>query len=153
MPDNTPPRPKVVIDTNILVSGVLVKQGHPNRLLRSWQRGAVQLITAPALIAELDRTLHKGRIRRKYHVPEAEIQELLESLREAEETVLPEEMPVASRDPHDDVFLAIALSGKADYLITGDEDLLVLNGHPTLGSLQIVTVRTFNTIHEEQVAE
>ena len=144
---------RVVIDTNIFVSGVLVKQGNPNRLLRSWQRGAIHLITTPTLLAEVERTLHRDRIRRKYQIPEEEIVELVASLREAEEGVLQEEIPLASRDIKDDPFLATALGSGADYLVTGDEDLLVLGGHPALGTLQIVSVRDFLTLLEEPEAE
>jgi putative PIN family toxin of toxin-antitoxin system len=138
-----PKSPRVVIDANIFVSGVLVRQGNPNRLLRAWQRGQVTLVTAPPLIAEVDRTLHKERIRRKYPLSEEEIQELTESLAAAEQAVPQADLPVTARDPKDNQFLAIALGGNAEYLITGDDDLLVLDGHPALGMLRIVTVRTF----------
>jgi len=49
---------------------------------------------------------------------------------------------VAIRDPKD-IHLLAALGGDADYLITGDADLLVLAGDPTLGPLRIITARAF----------
>ena len=52
-------------------------------------------------------------------------------------------LPIHSRDSHDDKFLAVALGGNAEYLITGDDDLLVLQGDPRLGTLQIVTAREY----------
>ena len=52
-------------------------------------------------------------------------------------------LPVQVRDPKDEHVLAAALSGKADYLVTGDEDLLHLDGDPKLGNLQIITAREF----------
>ena len=55
-------------------------------------------------------------------------------------------LPVHVRDPKDAKILALALGGNADYLVTGDDDLLVLNGDPRLGKLQIVTVHTFLTV-------
>jgi predicted nucleic acid-binding protein len=45
--------------------------------------------------------------------------------------------------------LACALGANVDYIVTGDEDLLVLDGHPALGSLRIVTPRAFLTILEQ----
>jgi predicted nucleic acid-binding protein len=48
-------------------------------------------------------------------------------------------LPLHSRDKKDDKFLACALGGNCDYLITEDEDLLVLNGKRELGKLQIIT--------------
>lgn len=47
-------------------------------------------------------------------------------------------LPVKVRDPKDEQVLATALGGKAEYLLTGDDDLLVLNGDSKLGRLQIV---------------
>lgn len=52
-------------------------------------------------------------------------------------------LPIHGRDPEDDFMLATALRGVANYLITGDEDLLVLNGNPALGKLKIVLVKDF----------
>jgi len=50
---------------------------------------------------------------------------------------------VAVRDVKDEKILASAIEGAADYLVTGDADLLILNGNPALGTLKIVTVRDF----------
>lgn len=52
-------------------------------------------------------------------------------------------IPVKVRDPKDQKVLATALGGKADYLVTGDEDLLDLKRNPKLGKLKIVTVWEF----------
>ena len=72
----------------------------------------------------------------------------------ATERVIPHEPPpVSSRDPKDDPLLAVALSGHADYLITGDDDLLVLDGEPALGTLRIVTVRDFLQLLAQQRGE
>lgn len=54
-----------------------------------------------------------------------------------------EHFALHSRDPKDDIFLACALAGQCDYLVTGDRDLLDLQGHPGLGQLRIVTPREF----------
>jgi predicted nucleic acid-binding protein len=69
---------------------------------------------------------------------------LLRRMRVQGERVLPTEtVPVAVRDVKDIHLLAAALGGDADYLVTGDDNLLVLNGDPALGWLRIVTVRTY----------
>jgi putative PIN family toxin of toxin-antitoxin system len=142
MADEAKP-PRVVVDTNILVSAVIAKQGNPNRLLRAWQQGTIQILTAPILIAEVDRTLHLPRIRRKYPIDEEEVQSLVEALQTVAQVQPQEELPLVSRDAKDNPLLAVALGGQADYLVTGDEDLLVLAGDAALGALQIVTVRDF----------
>jgi len=53
------------------------------------------------------------------------------------------QLPVEVRDPKDEMILASALGGKADYLVTGDDDILVLQDDARLGKLQIVTARAF----------
>jgi predicted nucleic acid-binding protein len=69
---------------------------------------------------------------------------LLRRMRVQGERILPMEMvPVAVRDVKDIHLLVAALGGNTDYLVTGDDDLLILNGDPALGSLRIVTVRTY----------
>lgn len=55
-------------------------------------------------------------------------------------------LPVAVRDVKDEKILASAVDGTVDYLVTGDIDLLILNGNPALGVLKIVTVRDFISI-------
>lgn len=135
---------KAVIDTNILVSAVIVPLGNPNRLLTAWEQGLFTLIAAPQLIHEVDRVLHRARIQRKYDVTEDRVQDVIAKLHTTTLQTTPgSQLPLQSRDPKDDMFLAIALGGDADYLISGDEDLLILNGDPALGKLQIVTVRDF----------
>jgi putative PIN family toxin of toxin-antitoxin system len=139
---------RVVVDTNVLVSGILVRLGLPNELLQLWRRGYIQMLTAPTLIAEVTRTLQKTRIRRKYDLAEEDIDDLIANLTAAEQVIpLPDEpLPLVSRDPCDNVFLAVALAGGADYLITGDKDLLELRDSPALTALKIVTVREFMEI-------
>jgi putative PIN family toxin of toxin-antitoxin system len=52
-------------------------------------------------------------------------------------------LPIHSRDAKDDIMLACAISGNCDYLITGDDDLLILNGRPELGMLKIIKAAEF----------
>jgi predicted nucleic acid-binding protein len=53
-------------------------------------------------------------------------------------------IPAVTRDPKDDYLLAYALVGEADYLVTGDEDLLVLEGQ--ISELEILTPRQFSQV-------
>ena len=93
--------------------------------------------------------LHRDYVKQRYQLPQEEIQELLTSLREATERVTPlDSLPLHSRDPKDDKLLALALGGNADYLITGDQDLLVLNDNPGLENLRIITAAVF--LQEQQ---
>lgn len=75
---------------------------------------------------------------------EAEVRVLLRRLSTQAELVVPRlPAPITVRDPLDEHILALAVTGGADYLITGDNDLLVLAGDPRLDALRIVTVAEF----------
>ena len=73
-----------------------------------------------------------------------QINRLLTRLEYIGERIIPlNSLPLHSRDPKDDKLLALALGGNADYLITGDNDLLVLEGHSEIGNLRIITAAAF----------
>ena len=94
--------------------------------------------------------LHRDYIKQRYQLAEQRIGEFLADLRQAAEPVSPlQDLPLHSRDPKDDKLLSLALGGNADYLITGDNDLLVLDGNPALGNLRIVTAAAF--LEQEEI--
>lgn len=133
-----------VVDTNILVSGLLRRQGQPRRLLRAWYNGAFTLLVTPTLRAEYERVLARPRLRVRHGLDPAEATALLVLIDLTGVLVTPTlALPLTVRDPNDEMVLAAALGGAADYLVTGDADLLVLAGDPRLGALQIVTARAF----------
>jgi putative PIN family toxin of toxin-antitoxin system len=95
---------------------------------------------------ELQEVLRREKLHKRYQITEADVQSFLDNLVVSADFVSSlsqESLPLHSRDPKDDIFLACALSGGCDYLITGDEDLLILNGKPELGSLKIITASQF----------
>ena len=123
----------IVLDTNVIVAG-LVTNGLCQDVLR--QCIAMDaIVSSPQLLNELERTL-----KRKFSLtPEARA--FLVRLRASIRIVEP--APLASavcRDPDDDTVLATALAGKADLIVTGDDDLLVLG---SFRSIRIVAPRTF----------
>lgn len=135
---------RVVVDTNLFVSGLINTRGQPYQLLESLRRGAFTVLLSTEQRAELVRVLHRRRLLHRYHLPTDERDALLALLETiAVPIALHSSPPVAVRDMKDEIILATALDGNADYLITGDEDLLTLNGDPALGLLKIVTVREF----------
>src|SRR5690242_19264061 len=107
------PHPSVVINTNVLVSGVIVPLGNPHRLLTAWEHDAFTLVTSPELIEERDNVLHRQRIGRKYPLPEEQVQAVVTRLHTSARKVTPlSHVPLHSRDPKDTVFLAVALAGQ-----------------------------------------
>ena len=72
--------------------------------------------------------------------------EVLSLDRQSQRVALTSALPVAVRDVKDEMILAPAVEGAANYLVTGDDDLLTLNGTSALGTLRIVPVRDFLAI-------
>ncbi len=102
------------------------------------------LVTSSQQRDELLAVLSWEKFRTKYGVTPADRRRLADRLDRSARFVQPvEPYPVAVRDPTDEAILATAIIGSADYLVTGDADLQVLAGDTRLGSLQIVTPRSF----------
>ena len=117
-------RIRVVIDTNLLVSA-LVFGGNMARLRFAWQSDRFIPLASKATIMELMRVLAYP----KFKLTRTDQEDLLADYLPFCETVLmPEQLPVIPqcRDPFDEPFLILALVGCADYLVTGDRDLLCL---------------------------
>jgi putative PIN family toxin of toxin-antitoxin system len=133
-----------VIDTNLFVSASISPRGVPSRLLTLWEQNRIRVITSSELVAEVEGVLHRDSIKGKYQLAEERISELVTRLQQAAEHVSPlTPLPLHSRDPKDDKLLAVALGGEADYLITGDADLLSLRAEPALRNLTIMTAAAF----------
>jgi len=118
-------RPRVVLDTNVVVSALLFHAGSLAWLRGAWRSGAIRPLAGRATTAELIRVLAYP----KFRLTAAEREELLADWLPWCETVrVPEPPPAvpACRDPFDRMFLELALAGRADALVTGDNDLLTL---------------------------
>jgi uncharacterized protein len=116
--------PRVVIDTNILISA-LVFGGNISRLRFAWQEGCFTPLVSKVTTTELIRVLAYP----KFKLTPTEQEDLLaDYLLFCESVTIPDVLPATPecRDPFDVPFLVLALVGEADYLVTGDRDLLVL---------------------------
>lgn len=132
---------RAVLDANVIVSALLVAAGPSARVLDSVRDGSVTWILSPAILAEVEKVLGLPRIRRKYAVNPANVQLLVSLLGDRVARILGTlEVAGESRDPKDDHVLACALEGQADFIVTGDEDLLSLKQYE---DVKIVTPREF----------
>ena len=114
---------KIVLDTNVFVSGVFFA-GPPFRILEAWRDGRIQLLISPAIIDEYRTVLDE--LSSKF--PGIEMGPLLQFLTIHSEIVLPPPLPpVIMGDPSDDKFLECALGGKAACIVSGDKHLLSLS--------------------------
>ena len=130
---------KVVLDTNILVSALIVKVGKPAQILEHID--ALELLTSEEILAEVARVLHYPRIQKRYRLSDETISTFLERLR-AVSTVVTVHTPVKviTADPDDDKFLACAIDGEASYIVSGDPHLLTLRLYQ---DIQILSPTTF----------
>jgi putative PIN family toxin of toxin-antitoxin system len=121
---------RVVLDTNILISALLIQVGHPAAIYRAWQEGAFALVVCAEQLDELRAALRKPTIAARikpYHAGR-----LVNQLKDLAEIVGPRPLVERSPDPTDDFLLALSEAGQADYLVTGDKNgLLLLVRHKT----------------------
>jgi putative PIN family toxin of toxin-antitoxin system len=134
---------RAVLDTNLFVSALISRGGLPSLLLAHWRARRFQLLMTPDLFREIRDVLRRPRLSARYGLTPEEVATLLSLITRRALLVEPRlALPVAVRDPDDEIVLAAALAG-ADYLVTGDDDLLALAGEAALGALKIVTPRRF----------
>jgi putative PIN family toxin of toxin-antitoxin system len=119
---------RAVVDTNILIRAVIRPTGTVGPVLLRLRRGDYTLLYAQSLLEELIDVLNRPRIRDKYRLTDQDIQTIVGLILLRGEAVVPQEPITACRDPKDDKFLEVAVAGKADVIVSGDQDLLVL--HP-----------------------
>jgi putative PIN family toxin of toxin-antitoxin system len=132
---------KVVFDTNVLVSA-FVTEGVCSKLLGRARRRQFQLITCPFILKELEAVLLK-----KLSATKGETRQVLRILAEAISVLVQPTQPVSGicRDPDDDHILSCSLAANADYLVTGDSDLLGLR---EFRGTRIVSPRDFELLLE-----
>jgi putative PIN family toxin of toxin-antitoxin system len=142
---------RTVVDLNLFVSGLISRLGQPRRLIDHLYRGSFQLIISQELRDELDEVLQREKFTIRFGLtPEDRTSFLALVDRRAIFVDPAPRVPVAVRDPKDEIVLATASGGSADYIVTGDVDLLVLKDDSRLSPLRIVTVRELLTILDAQ---
>ncbi|MEO7271570.1 MAG: putative toxin-antitoxin system toxin component, PIN family [Vicinamibacterales bacterium] len=116
-------RERIVVDTNVFISGLLSSTSPPARVVeRAMERG--QLLGSTDTLRELIETLLLPKFDR--YVPRPRREALLDRLAPSVEIVEVVQHVRACRDPKDDKFLELAVNGAASVIVTGDEDLLSL---------------------------
>lgn len=117
---------RAVIDTNVIVSALIRPQGTAGVLWRRLGEGAFTAVFSPELIDEIAAVLGHPKIRAKYRTIPKDLEDIAALFALRGDLVTCEERIRICRDPDDDFLLDTAVSGNADYLVTGNEDLLTL---------------------------
>ena len=121
---------KAVFDTQIFLRMLINPNSLPAKLAPTLWIGAYELFLSEELEAEILDVVNRPRIRMKFpQITDGVVKKLVEILRESGHRVIVAEVESVSRDPKDDKFLACAKTAHADYLVSEDQDLLVLKSY------------------------
>ena len=122
---------RIVLDTNVLVSAILNPRGKPALILNLALKGMVELVISRAIIQELHKVLNYPKLiklLKKNGVTTKEVESVIDNLDTIGEITKGElVLNVIKNDPTDNIILACAVEGRADFIISGDVHLLSLN--------------------------
>lgn len=119
---------KAVIDTQLFLRAAINLKSLPARIVVH-ERQRYQLIASKAIVEEVRDVLYRPKLRAKFpHLTDEITESLLKILSDAE-FAEPNEVAAISRDAKDDIFIACAIAAQADYIVSEDNDLLILNPH------------------------
>ena len=131
---------RVVIDTGVLVSGLIRPWGTTGEVLLALRDGKFTVLYSNETVMEIIDVLGRNKFRLKYHILPDDISALINLIRLRGEVVIPKQRVADCRDPKDDKFLDVALSGDADCIVSGDLDLISMNPYR---SIPIITPAEF----------
>lgn len=118
---------RVVIDTNVFVSGLMLPASVPGRILAAAIVGGFELVLCEAIVDEISAALRYPKVRKRIALSDDELERYVQALRFMADMVDPASVVVqVPGDRDDDVILATLVVAKADWVITGDAALLAL---------------------------
>lgn len=115
---------RVVLDTNLLISYLLTQGKTISKIIDHWESGDIFLLVSPAIVEEIAEVVQRPRLRKHMTIDPQVVMDLISS--DALQTSGELTLSGVCRDPKDEKFLTCAVEGNADYIVTGDNDLLTL---------------------------
>ena len=130
---------RAVFDTNVLIAAFLT-EGLCSGLLIRARKQAFDLVLCDDIIREFE-----GILIKKFKLTSTDISEISAIVSEAASEILHKLSPIPNicRDPNDDMIIACAIDATADYIVTGDEDLLILKHYK---DIVIINPRNFEAL-------
>ena len=132
---------RVVIDTNLIISGTAKSNTIPNRLLEGWRKKEFLLITSIPILSEIKEVLDRKEIQAHFFLKPEDIRDLIQAL--STQTIITSgalEVDIVKDDPDDNKFIAAAVERSASYIISGDRDLLDIGDYE---GIKIMEARNF----------
>ena len=133
---------RIVVDVNVIVSALLFLNSNPRKTLDIIRKNH-HILMSKSIFTELENVLNRPKFDR--YITKNEREEFLQEFDKELVFITITETITDCRDPKDNKYLEVAVSGKAQYLITGDQDLLVLN---TFRGINIIKPEEFLSITE-----
>ena len=130
---------KAVFDTNVLIAAFLTEGLCSGLLLRA-RKHTLNLVLCDAILKEF-----QGILRKKFKLSSSDISEITAIVTEAASEILHQTASIGRicRDQNDDMIIACAVDAAADYIVTGDEDLLILKRYK---DIVIINPRNFEAL-------
>lgn len=120
---------RVVLDSNVFISGLMLPQSTPGKILSAWNNRQFDLVLSEPMLNEISRVLSYPKISRRTGWSDDKVFRYISLLRfEADIVSVEGIVAVVPGDPNDVPILATLLASKADCLVSGDEHLLCLAG-------------------------
>ncbi len=132
---------KVVLDTNVLLSGLMLPESVTGRIVRAWRAAQFELVLSEPMLDEIGRVLAYPKIERRLKWDQKTISRFVLLLQfKADVVDISSTIVEVPRDPQDVPVLATLVAGGADYLVTGDKDLLTLGqDYPIVTSVEFAS--------------
>jgi putative PIN family toxin of toxin-antitoxin system len=131
---------KIVLDTNVLVSGIFFS-GPPAEILRAWSQGKFKLVLSPEILDEYTRV--SAELADKF--PDIDFRHILDLVVVRSDVCSPDALPQqVCEDPHDDKFVAAAIDTRTKIIVSGDKHLLRVSGYQ---GVSVLTPRQFFVLH------
>ena len=133
---------RVVVDTNVLISGLFgIKDSPSSKILNVIRAQKIILVTSPVILEEINDVVNRERVVKLTKMSLKERADFMDKLIERSDVTPGMQLSqIVSRDVKDDKFLACAVEANADYIVTGDRDLLDLKVYE---GIKIVAPREF----------
>jgi len=124
---------KVLLDTNVVLSGIFFPSGIPRKVLVAWEQGKFDLIISPEIFDEYNQTVREFRGK----VPPIDIDRMLDLILLNSQVCRPEPLSQAvCDDADDDMFIACAISSDVKIIVSGDKHLLDVSGYQNIEVLK-----------------